>query len=271
MSDCYEYEYLTGHKGSLDPVVDCTYVLIMKSSTRKEQIKQQLKHAGLTSKVVFQYNHGYKRCAKPLKHNKPNYDLCHANQTAFQHALDRGYKRILLLEDDCEFDHRIKDPEILSDIRRFLHEHDPDIYNLGPVACFRSPTDILMGKNHRRLLLSFGAHAIIYNKKYMACSVQNACLFGHTDATHNIHWSKFTYKLPVAYQKPILTENATDGWGYLFPVLNNIIYKPFNLDRQTQPGFDNVHFLTDMLSLSVLLLLIYFVAAKTQSTLRALR
>ena len=120
MTNCYYYdEYTLGSVGSLDSVVDCTYVLIMTNSSRKEQIKQQLQYAGLTSNIIFQYNRGYKTCDKQLKHNKPNYDLCHANQTAFKHALNRGYNRILLLEDDCEFDSRIQDPKILSDINHF--------------------------------------------------------------------------------------------------------------------------------------------------------
>lgn len=271
MPHCYDYEYMLLDNGSLDTIVDCTYVLTMTNSARQEQIKQQLKHACLTSKIVFQYNHGYKRCAKPLKHNQPNYDLCHANQTAFKHALSQGYERILLLEDDCEFDNRIKDQKILSDIKHFLHDNDPSIYNLGPVICFRSPIDILLGRDHRRMLMSFTTHAVIYNRNYMEWSIHNSCLFGHTDATHNTHWSKFTYKLPLAYQKATFTENARDGWGYLFPILNSLIYKPFNLDKQTQPGYDQVHFLSDALSVSVLLLLIYFVVAKTQSMRLALR
>lgn len=254
MTNCYYYEeYTLGNDGSLDPVVDCTYVLTMTNSTRKEQIKQHLTHAGLTSRLVFQYNHGYKGCAKPLKHNGPNYDLCHANQTAFQHALDRGYKRILLLEDDCEFDHRIKDPEILSAIRRFLYDHDPDIYNLGTTICATSPIDIILGMKHRRLLMSFSTHAVIYNRKYMEWLIHNSCLLGHTDTTHNIHWSKFTYRVPLAYQKQTLTENAKYGWGYGYHILNTLFYKPFRLDTHVQPGHDYVRIIFDISTIIVFL------------------
>ena len=65
--------------------------------------------------------------------------------------------------------------------------------------------------------------------------VHNACLTGNT---HNIHWSKFTYKIPLAYQKTILTENAKDGWRYVYPIVNTLFYKPFRLDTKVQPGHD---------------------------------
>ena len=72
---CYYYEDFHVTQGSLDPSVDCTYVLIMHGSPRKEQIYQNIVKANLTTNVVFQYNYGYKKCDKNLRKGGPNYDL----------------------------------------------------------------------------------------------------------------------------------------------------------------------------------------------------
>ena len=107
MDSCYYYREYKLPKGNLDSTVDCTYVLIMHDSPREDQIYQHIMKAEPTSRVIFQYNYGYKKCNKSLRKNKPNIDLEHAVKTMFKHALDSGYKRILVLEDDCEFDERI--------------------------------------------------------------------------------------------------------------------------------------------------------------------
>ena len=88
--------------------------------------------------------------------------------------------------------------------------------------------------------------------------VHNACLTGNTDNTHNIHWSKFTYKIPLAYQKTILTENAKDGWGYVYPIVNTLFYNPFQLDTKVQPGHDYVRIIFDILTLILFLLFVKY-------------
>jgi hypothetical protein len=96
--------------GNFDSCIDCTYVLIMEGSPREKHIREEVAKAGITSRVIYQYNKGYKKCRKNLRVQKTNYDLEHALKNAFRDALDRGYVRILVLEDDCEFDDRIKNP-----------------------------------------------------------------------------------------------------------------------------------------------------------------
>jgi hypothetical protein len=250
---CYYYEEFHVTQGSLDPSIDCTYVLIMHGSPRKEQIYQNIVKANLTTNVVFQYNYGYKKCDKDLRKNGPNYDLEDANKKVFKHALDRGYKRILLLEDDCEFDERMKDPVVIADLNSFLIEKNPSIYNLGPVVSIASPLDVLSQKKHHLLLYNSATHAMIYNEDYMRRALNTNYMLGHADFETNRHASKYTYHKPVAYQKIEHTENAKEGWGYVWPFLNTLMIKPTGVDTQVQPGFDMLKAANDTLAVGCLI------------------
>ena len=162
-----------------------------------------------TSRVIFQYNFGYKKCEKSLRENKPNIDLEDAYKTAFKHALDNGYKRTLVLEDDCEFDERIKDPEIVEDLNTFFIEKNPDIYNLGTTFGFPLPTDVIAGKTHQLLMYNSASHADVYNEKFMKYAIDHNFMGGHSDFETNRHLSKYTYKFPLAYQKVVETDSPT--------------------------------------------------------------
>jgi hypothetical protein len=216
----------------------------MEGSPRETQIREQVVKYGITSLVVYQYNKGYKKCRKNLHVQKPNYDLEHALKNAFKDALGKGYERILVLEDDCEFDDRIRNPMIIDDLCGFLKSKNPDVYTLGSFLPVVNPFTF---SNHQRLLLNFSSHAIVYNRKYMEWLVNNDCMLGHVDFETNRHWSKFTYKLPLAYQKVTHTENVENGWKMPFKVLNALIFTPAGIDRQVQPGYDLIKKWSDIL------------------------
>ena len=231
----------------------------MHASPREESIRDTLNRAHTTSTVVLQFNRGYKKCDKDLVKNKPNYDLSHAYKTAFQHALNRGYKRILVLEDDCEFDERIHDTGITDDINTFILERNPDIYTLGTPICIPSPLDVIQGSNHQLLLYNTSAHAVIYGENFMAYNIKNTPMLGHIDFETNAHLSKYTYKKPIGYQKFVATDNALNGWGYVYHILDYLIFKPLQLDVRVQPGFDNGKRICDIGSVILFILLVLFV------------
>ena len=258
---CYYYEEFHITQGNLDPSIDCTYILIMHGSPRKEQIYQNVVKSNLTTNVVFQYNYGYKKCEKSLRKQGPNYDLEDANKKAFKHALDRGYKRILLLEDDCEFDERIRDPQVVADINKFLIEKNPLIYNLGPVVSVASPFDIVTQKKHHLLLYNSATHAMIYNENYMRYALNTDYMLGHADFETTRHASKYMYHKPVAYQKVEQTENAKQGWGYIWPLLNTFMIKPTGVDKQVQPGFDMLKVISDTITIVCSVALLFVIKA----------
>lgn len=240
MDSCYYYRDYQLPKGNLDPSVDCTYVLIMHDSPREHQIYQHIMKAEPTSRVVFQYNFGYKKCDKLLRENKPNIDLEDAVKTIFRHAIDRGYKRILVLEDDCEFDERIRDPEVVEDLNTFLNNKNPSVYNFGSILPVVSPFDIIKNEKHQFVLYNTTAHATIYNSDYMKYAVDHNFMLGHADFETNRHLSKYTHKFPLAYQKVEKTENSQQGWGYVWSIVESLIVKPSGIDKQVQPGYDNI-------------------------------
>lgn len=243
---CYRFERHTFDiPGNFETCIDATYVLIMEGSPREDQIKKQVEQANITSTIIYQWNKGYKNCEKNLRVRKPNYDLEHALKNAFKHALRQGYKRIMVLEDDCEFCHRVRNPVIYDDVCRFIKKNNPDIYTFGSFFPIINP---LGTSNHQRLFFNAGSHCIIYNEKYMKWLLKNNCLLGHVDLETNRHWSKFTYKLPLAYQKAESTENTREGfgWNITFPILNNLIFKPTGIDKIVQPGYDHIKILSDI-------------------------
>jgi hypothetical protein len=235
---------------------------MMEDSERKKQLLRQIEDAEITTKAVIQYNKGYKKCKKNLRVNKPNYDLEDALKNVFKHALDQGYSRIMVLEDDCEFDERIRDPAVVNNLRTFLNERDPEIYNLGTTISIPSPIDVLLHNNHQRLLFTTCAHAVIYNKKYMENALTREFMLGHTDFEMNRIWSKYTYMYPLAYQKITETENAKEGWGDSYFLLNNIMFKPLKLHTQVQPGFDRLKIVFDYISVVLFLIFLFYVIRK---------
>lgn len=261
MSDCYYTKSYTIDKGNYDGVIECTYVLLMENSKREEQILRQIEDAKITSKVVIQYNRGYKKCEKNLRVNKPNYDLEDALKNVFKHALNQGYSRIIVLEDDCQFDERIRDPIVVNDLRTFLDRRDPQIYNLGTPISITSPFDILFHERNQRLLYTTCTHAVIYNKKYMDNAIHRKFMLGHTDFEHNRTWSKYTYTYPLAYQIFEDTENKKEGWGYV-SFIADILFKPLKLDTQVQPGFDRLKLACDYTSIILFLLLLFYIIKK---------
>tara|TARA_B110000305_G_scaffold184979_1_gene205716 strand:- start:5763 stop:6476 length:714 start_codon:yes stop_codon:yes gene_type:complete len=235
---------------------------MMEDSKRKKQLLRQIEDAKITTKAVIQYNKGYKQCKKNLRVNKPNYDLEDALKNVFKHALDQGYSRIMVLEDDCEFDERIRDPAVVNNLRTFLNERDPEIYNLGTTISIPSPIDVLLHNNHQRLLFTTCAHAVIYNKKYMENALTREFMSGHTDFEMNRIWSKYTYMYPLAYQKITETENAKEGWGDAYFLLNNTMFKPLKLHTQVQPGFDRLKIVFDYISVVLFLIFLFYVIRK---------
>lgn len=241
-NSCYYYKsvHRTEYERVWDCVIDCCYILVMEHSKRIESILKQIESIPV-SQVIFQFNKGFKTCKKlDLKKQQSNYDICHANKQCFQHALDHGYQRVLVLEDDCLFDDRIHDVSILHSIRNFLVKKNPMVYNLGPCPFIANPFYIF--NDHIHAFAAQSAHAMIYDKRYMLTYIQDVTqdriFLNHIDAYNSLNMCSYTYKKPIAYQLYTDTENSqTMVWG-LNPFIQSYIVKPLQLDKKHQPGFD---------------------------------
>lgn len=253
MSECYYYEHLKLPNGTLDPSIDHLYVLTMHESHRIPLIKEQVKKAGIVSNVTIQYNYGYKKCNKNLDEQKPNLDLIHALQTAFRHALSKGYQRVMILEDDCQFDERIRDPEVIDDLNSFLTQRDPRVYSLGGFTMFVNPIDVLLHNKHQHSLSMGATHCMVYNKKHMEHAAYTKFTRGCTDCELDKTFFKYTYHKPVAYQVFEDTENSIEGWGLWRPFYEHSLYHFFPVNKSIQPGFDNSKMFFDYCMVAILL------------------
>ena len=81
-------------------------------------------------------------------------------------------------------------------------------------------------------------------------------MLGHADFETNRHGSKYTYHKPVAYQIVEKTENAREGWGYAWPLLDWFVLKPTGIDKHVQPGYDILKRNNDYLVIMLVILLI---------------
>lgn len=251
---CYTRKILNYKNGIFDSI-DCTYIITTYNSTRIDKLIDTINKIRPTKKVVVQYNKTYKNCNKKLEKYLVNYDLSDANIHAFKHAITNNFKRVLVLEDDCEFDDRIHNKRITNSINKFLKLKNPDIYNFGTTISITNPFDILF-KEHQLLLLNSCAHATVYSERYMKDIVKRGGhILGHVDFNTNMYMSKYTFHKPIAYQKILPTENAINNWSIYY-----YISKPFfdllHLDKKVQPGFDILKIIHDFISIFIFIFII---------------
>ena len=261
MSECYYYKNYTLPVGTLDSSIDCMYVLIMDGSEQYKSIKKEIEKAGIVSEVIFQFNLGYKKCNKNLMLQSPNRDLIHALQTVFKDASKRNFERIIVLEEDCMFDERIKQEDVIQDLNTFFINKNPDVYNLGPFIHLSNPLDVLFHNKHKLLFFNGGSHCNVYNRKYFENKAYSDFYTASPDMETNLQFHTYSYHKPLAYQLLNETENSKEGWGILKPISDFVFIKPSGIDKKIHPGYDNIYKVCDLFSVlmicSILYLLIF--------------
>jgi hypothetical protein len=265
-SHCYTYEYIVNERrmlsSGLDSVIDACYVLCMTGSEREATIRSQFQYVPV-SHIYLQLNDGFKKCEKRLTQQKTHFDLFDAYKQAFSHALKNDYTRVLVIEDDCIFDKkRITDECILSDIREFIQNKNPSVYNLGPIfPLVLNPFHIF--KKHKRLLMGFTTHAVIYNECIMRkVMLDKSPITGHIDLYSLINSSVCCYYKPLAYQLYTRTDNSIN-WGPHANMLFRCVLQPLGLHHNPQPGFDRMYcimkYVNVVMYLIVIKLLMYII------------
>ena len=262
-TDCYKIIDFKLNPGTFEDTIDRIYILTMEDSDRHEKIMEQVIKANICSNVSVQVNKGYKKCHKNLKARLPNHDLCHASKNVHKDAISRNCKRILHIEDDCEFNDRIHDPVVISEIKDFLQRNDPKIYSLGTVVSIINPIDILANQSHQRLIFNTCTHAIIFNREMSEMISDPSYNFmpDHIDLDTTRHYDKFTYKYPIAYQRWAETENSK-VWDK-FDIIKNVIVKPFGLDTENiELGIDKINAFFRTISVIIFILILFLAYLK---------
>ena len=159
------------------------------------------------------FNKGFKNCEKQLCENKSHFDIGDAVNNAFQDAKKRGYRNILVLEDDFFFSTKITDRDVQR-ISKFVTTKPFECYTLGCMPTFTIPT---ASPFHLRVGQFAGAHAMIFSpdmrEHYMKAYSNDPCSIGHVDM---YYWKMYTchaYVKPIAYQLFPHTENM-DNWPW---------------------------------------------------------
>ena len=208
--------------------VDMCYVLIMEGSSNRPHLIEQLGVHRPAPVVRLQVNKGYKKCHKPnLLRAEIALDLAHSYHRVFTHALESGYRRVLVLEEDVYFDNY--ETEDIVRLNRFLLENDPEILSLGSLGIKNS-----LNKDDQPFICDFPTaanvgctHAVVYSATYMSWFVQpetQALLLsdvvgGHVDQLflhHRTGPSTCAYHKSIAFQLLDFTENMSNpdtGWA----------------------------------------------------------
>ena len=246
--ECYEIDVIN-NKESIFDFVDCTYVLTMYNSKRREQFLAQLDKYKLTKKIKIINNKGFKNCPKQLctqdsctPIDSPARDLIHANKFALEDAIKNGYDNIMILEDDFIISEKINEKQIINDIKNLLNieKNNNLLFYLGCLPWYSNR----YYDNFREIISSTGTQGLIYNRK--AINYFNKHINSYKDLDFDIQTTSdcklVTYNQPLIYQIFEETENQK-AWGNDYGIIGNIvgkfiicIIKILGLNESIEPG-----------------------------------
>ena len=209
-------------KKNINLHIDATYIIHLVNNGRLIDIENQLNKYRTSKKIYILFNEGYKCKKKNEKVKNAATDLIDANIFILNHAKEKEYNNILVLEDDFFFDNLIFNKLHLREINIFLKNINYDTYHLGCLPYFRKQ----INNSHSKNILSTGTHAVIYSKNIILNkNIENAAfLIGDWDVYLKVH-SQYMFNLPLCYQLFPVTENQKE-WG------KNIGFKKSMLKNQ---------------------------------------
>ena len=254
---CYRTEILKFDSGLFDSCIDMAYVLTMEDSKRHDQFMIQLKEHKPSSTVTIQYNKGYRKCNKTHVTSSA-YDITDALRNIFVNALENGYKRALVFEDDFFMDKNKYNQSDINSICKFVNKNNPDVYNLGTLYQLALPAL----SAHQQAMWFNCAHGVLYSKKYMKNFVRDASKgkIRHCDLYWNkFRFSKYSYKYPIVFQLFPKTDNMKE-WP-MWQIAEKWL-KYWKLDKSNEHYTEHFQMFRDipwMFLLSTLLIIIMIV------------
>ena len=204
---CYRMNYLYFDQGMFDQYIDMVYVLTMENSSREANYLYQLNKYKPLSKVIIQYNKGYKLCKKNIYEQNSIGDLNHAYLNVFLHAQKNNYSNILIFEDDFFFDKTIN-MNIVNSIGNFITNNKYHVYNFGTIQHISFPSLI-----HIRCIEYASSHACIYNRLYIDWFIKKYDSFNVAvdEIWANLSIIKYKYYKPICFQSHYMTDNLIDS------------------------------------------------------------
>lgn len=196
---CYRNETLDLKKpGAFEAVVNAAYILTTEGSTRIAECISRTRMHPPHSMVHVRYNKTFKNCQKPNVHNSRD-DLLDAHRKCLDDALDRGYTRFLVMEDDCEY--IVQRMHLLLPLVETMPA-DADALLLGCVPIRSRRVGSLL-----RVYRAGGTHAVVWTaagaRRFLALDER-----GHVDLLMSTRLVVYAPLVPIAVQRHPDTENS---------------------------------------------------------------
>ena len=273
MKSCHSYKYINFNRGILDDIIDAVYVITLENDENYNDIMHQINKFKLSKNNYIQINKRYKDCEIDLCKQASHYHLFHNNIEIFKHANDKNYNNILLLESDFIFDSKIKDNNVILDLKQFINNNNFNIYYLGVV-----PINFeYYNSKHLQLFYNLSCHSSIISRnarnklieRYKNDKCLTNCSFIAKSFCHKHDvWLNYNidqvycYYIPLCYQPVYGSVNT--------PVHTTIILKNILMDFTDKENIDKAwntlyvilkifHYFKKILIVLVVCLIIYFV------------
>lgn len=238
---CYRFESMSFEHGIYDDFVDCTYIIHLEGNGRKERVLKEIRKTPITRTTIILNNKGYRGCEKTLIEQAPYNDLTDAFLQCFKHAKENGHKNILVLEDDFIFDAKIKDPENINRVSRFVQSKAGEefVYFIGAMPIVLFPTSDF---HNYRAVKTMTTHSIIYSEKLIQRWETLNLEHKHWDVIidKNVP-NRYIFEKPLCYQTFPETENKKTWSEKDFsPVIGwfkNGFIRAFGMDVDPVAGF----------------------------------
>jgi hypothetical protein len=262
---CYTFELIKYTEGFLDTFVDATYIITMEGSERRKHIDLQLKTYIPTKNIYIVNNKGFKKCEKKLIEYTSSFDLTDAYFNTINHSLNNNYNNILILEDDFIFSPKIKDKNIIKDLKLFFDKNKEKTfyYNLGPFPILFYPNLNILNNTYKGFL-TINSQSIIYTKKVQIDIIKNIqkCNIAW-DIYLSYTYEHYFFKYSLCSQTFPETDNQKH-WYKLKIMLDIHIFiiKKLGLDKKPDPGYKiiyNILFAFNYGLMIIILALIYYI------------
>lgn len=214
--------------------VDAAYVIHLENNGRLSQLTRELEARHPANVVHLLFNPGYKKMAKDLPLQAPAHDLVHAYKHVFQDARERGYDRVLVLEDDFMFRKDLQ-PSDVAQVNTYLETNSNRrmMYQLGCIPGLMVPVG---GGTY--LTVACGTHACVYTQKFRDYVLQFKGYIRDWDFFTMVRCLRYAYSIPLCYQLYPATENS-DHWMPLFGYTNLLkrAIRLVGMDKRAEPAF----------------------------------
>jgi len=260
-SDCYKFRKIIFEKSIFENSISATYIVHLKGNKRLKHIINQLLTYQPTNIVYIVFNKGYKKCNKQKFITNPPLDIVDCYITIFNHAKNLNYNNILVLEDDFIFSKSILDKNIINDINHFIFINNDNEFHylLGCLPFFVLPYNL----NTFQYVISGGAHAIIYSKKYREkiLKIDQKKIHDWDLYSWKFINNRYCYYKPLCYQIFYESENS-HYWGCNTIFKNIMKYMLFlikyflkisKLNKQPEPGFTFFYIFSQIFSFFIIL------------------